>query len=66
MVFSLHCAAEVIIVFFVFHFFNYCMFVFLCFCALYFVALLVISLLLLVVMGSQHDGVFISGSPPIL
>ena len=37
----------------------------LCFCVL-FCALLVILSLLLVIMGGQHDGLFLSGSPPIL
>ena len=48
-------------------FFKYCIFVFvlLCFCVL-FCALSVILSLLLVIMGGQHDGVFLSGSPPIL
>ena len=41
------------------------MFVLLCFCVL-FCALLVILSLLLVIMGGQHDGLFLSGSPPIL
>ena len=40
------------------------MFVLLCFCVL-FCALLVILSLLLVMMGGQHDGLFLSGSPPI-
>jgi len=42
------------------------MFMFLCFCAFYFVAVLVILSLLLVSMGGQHDGVPLSGSPPII
>ena len=42
------------------------MFVFLCVCALYFVALWVILSLLLVIMGSQRDGVLLSVSPPIV
>ena len=37
----------------------------LCFCVL-FCALSVILSLLLVIMGGQHDGLFLSGSPPIL
>ena len=41
------------------------MFVLLCFCVL-FCALLVILSLLLVIMGGQYDGLFLSGSPPIL
>jgi len=39
-------------------------FVLLCFCVL-FCALLVILSLLLVIMGGQHDGLFLSGSPPV-
>ena len=41
------------------------MFVLLCFCVL-FCALLVILSLLLVIMGGQHDELFLFGSPPIL
>ena len=40
------------------------MFVLLCFCVL-FCALLEILSLLLVIMGGQHDGLFLSGSPPV-
>jgi len=70
MVFSLYCTAELIFLSFVcsiLFFFIHCIFVFvlLCFCDLVY-ALLVILSLLLVIMGSQHDGLFLSGSPPIL
>jgi len=69
MVFSLNCTtAELIFVFFCVLFCSFLIIVFLClcFCALYLVALLVILSLLLVIMGSQRDGVLLSGSPPIL
>jgi len=68
MVFSLQCKAELIFVFCVcsiWFFFNHCISVFVLLCFV-FSALLVILSLLLVIMGSQHDGVLLSGSPPII
>ena len=68
MVFSLYCTAELIFVSFmcsILFFFNHCisLFVLLCFVIC---ALLVILSLLLVIMGGQHDGLLLSGSPPIV
>jgi len=48
---------------------SFLIIVFLCLCFYAFVlfcALLVILSLLLVIMGGQHDGLFLSGSPPVL
>jgi len=68
MVFSLYCTAELIFVFLYVLFCSFIIIVFLClcFCALYFVALVVILSLLLAIMGGQHDGLLLSGSPLIV
>jgi len=66
MVFSLYCPAEMIFcVFYFVLFFNHCISVFVLLCFI-FCALLVILPLLLVIMGGQHDGLLLSGSPPYL
>jgi len=69
MVFSLYIILHGWTDFFVFSCVLFCFFLILYFCVCAFMLLcsilLVILSLLLVIMGGQHDGLFLSGSPPV-